>query len=67
MPNDLNELKYHDCREAGEESWWEYDAQGIALDRVCRICKKAKLSKYRSCILTGYNQNDVDEPIEEEA
>lgn len=47
-------------------SWWEHDAQGIPLARVCDKCKKEKLSKYRPEILTGYNQLDVDEPIEEE-
>ena len=58
------DLKHHDCREAGESSWWEYDAQGIPLCRVCRLCKEAKLSRYRPCILTGYDQSDVDEPID---
>jgi len=58
------ELKNHDCREAGEHSWWEDDAQGIALCRVCAKCKKAKLARYRPCILSGYTQADVDEPIE---
>lgn len=62
-----DDLRYHDCREAGENSWWEYDAQGIELDRVCALCRDAKLSKYRSCILTGYDQSDMDEPIEEES
>lgn len=48
----------------GDGSWWEYDARGIPLTRVCEECRKLKLSKYRPCILTGYDQNDVDEPIE---
>jgi hypothetical protein len=47
-------------------SWWERDAQGIELCRVCPTCKTAKLSRYRPEILTGYNQSDVDEPIEPE-
>lgn len=47
-------------------SWWENDAQGIPLARVCNSCKKEKLSKYNPMILTGYNQSDVDEPIEGE-
>lgn len=62
-----DDLKYHDCREADEDSWEEYDAQGIYLCRVCDVCRKAKLSRYRPCILEGYTQADVDEPIEEEA
>jgi len=47
-------------------SWWEYDAQGIPLARVCDHCAAEKLSKYRPEILSGYTQADVDEPIDEE-
>ena len=47
-----------------EPSWWENDAQGIPLCRVCDICRREKLSGYRPEILTGYSQADVDEPIE---
>lgn len=47
-------------------SWWEYDAQGIELCRVCPECRYAKLSRYRPEILEGYDQNDVNEPIEPE-
>ena len=46
-----------------EPSWWEYDAQGIPLCRVCDDCRKHKLRQYRPEILSGYDQNDVDEPI----
>jgi len=49
-----------------KESWWEYDAQRIPLCRVCDDCRQEKLSQYRPEILTGYNQLDVDEPIEPE-
>ena len=45
----------------GDESWWEYDAQDIALCRVCHECRQEKLSKYRADILSGYTQADVDE------
>ncbi len=31
----------------GDGSWWEYDAQGIALCRVCAQCRAAKLARYR--------------------
>ena len=51
---------------SGEYSWWENDAQGIPLARVCDKCIKEKLSKYRPEILSGYSQEDVDEPIEPE-
>lgn len=47
-------------------SWWEHDAQGIPLCRVCDHCIDEKLSAYRPEILTGYDQRDVDEPIEGE-
>jgi len=57
-----DELQYHQCDR--DESWWENDAQGIPLARVCDKCYEAKLSRYRPEILTGYTQNDVDEPIE---
>ena len=42
-----------------------YDAQGIYLCRACEKCEKEKMGRYRPEILTGYNQSDVDEPIEE--
>lgn len=49
----------------GEDETWEvYDAQRIYLCRVCERCEKAKLSRYRPEILSGYDQSDVDEPIE---
>lgn len=47
-------------------SWWEHDAQGIPLCRVCDKCIDEKLSRYRPEILSGYTQADVDEPIEEQ-
>lgn len=50
----------------GEPTWWEYDAQGIELCKVCDRCRTAKLSRYRPEILEGYTQLDVDEPIEPE-
>lgn len=49
---------------SNEPSWWARDAQGIELCRVCDRCEHAKLSRYRPEILRGYNQSDVDEPIE---
>jgi len=47
-------------------SWWISDAQGIPLCRVCEKCEAAKLMRYRPHILTGYDQSDVDERIEED-
>lgn len=49
---------------SGEMSQWVSDAQGIPLCRVCPKCKEKKLSRYRPEILKGYDQSDVDEPIE---
>jgi hypothetical protein len=59
----------HYCRgrkRSEEPSWWVYDARGIALCRVCPRCEKEHLSRYRPEILNGYDQSDVDEPIEPE-
>ena len=39
-------MKLCDCG-SGEHSWWENDARGIPLARVCRKCEEEKLSKYR--------------------
>jgi len=47
-------------------SWWENDARGIPLARVCVKCKKAKLSGYRPEVLSNPNY-EADEPIEPEA
>ena len=52
------------CLHENQFSWWENDAQGIPLARVCDKCVDIVLSKYRPEILSGYDQSDVDEPIE---
>ena len=57
---------FMDCDHTKQDSWWEYDYQGIPLARVCVRCVEAKLSQYRPEILEGYTQADVDERIEEE-
>jgi hypothetical protein len=49
---------------SSEPSWWEYGAQGIPLCRVCDRCRREKLAVYRPEILSGYDQSDVNEPIE---
>ena len=46
-------------------SWWENDARGIPLARVCAVCKRAKLSGFRPEVLTDSNY-DYDGPIEED-
>ncbi len=45
-------------------AYWVNDAQGIPLCKACDHCIKEKLKGYRPEILTGYDQSDVDEPIE---
>jgi hypothetical protein len=62
-------VREHECLGGNistEPSWWESDAQGIPLCRVCDRCRREKLSHYRPEILSGYGQGDVDEPIEPE-
>ncbi len=55
----------HECPcGSGLYSEWERDYQGIPLCRCCDKCRKEKLSHFRPEILTGYSQEDVDEPIE---
>lgn len=50
---------------SGKNSWWESDARGIPLARVCVDCKQKALSKYRPEVLTN-SQYEADEPIEED-
>jgi hypothetical protein len=50
---------------SGKESWWERDARGIPLCRVCTKCKREKLSRYRPDVLTDSNYF-ADEAIEDE-
>lgn len=46
-------------------SWWEYDARGIPLCRVCSKCRPEKLSRYRPEVLNNPNYV-ANEPIDEE-
>jgi len=50
---------------SGSYSWWEYDARGIPLCRVCEECIDIKLSVYRRDVLTNPNYS-ADEQIEED-
>lgn len=50
----------------GDGSWWEHDARGIPLCRVCSSCRAAKLAKYRPDVLADPNYW-ADEPIEADA
>ena len=53
------------CRHDRHNSWWEYDARGFALARVCDKCRKKVLSKYRPDVLSD-PQYEADEEIEPE-
>jgi hypothetical protein len=48
---------------SGRNSWWENDARGIPLARVCPKCRAEKLAKFRPEVLTN-PQHETDEPIE---
>tara|TARA_R100001594_G_scaffold149032_1_gene205712 strand:+ start:823 stop:1239 length:417 start_codon:yes stop_codon:yes gene_type:complete len=44
------------------ETWFEHDARGIPLAKVCDNCRELKLSKYRPEVLTN-PQYAHDEPL----
>lgn len=46
-----------------QNSWWEQDARGIPLARVCNSCREEVLSKYRPEVLVD-SQYQADEQIE---
>lgn len=50
---------------SGKNSWWENDARGIPLARVCVECKSEKLRKFRPEVLTNSNY-ECDETVEED-
>lgn len=55
---------HHDVHAGGvEPSWWEHDARGIPLAKVCAKCRDAKLGIYRRDVLVDPNYT-ADEPIE---
>ena len=64
--NDAFTPRRHNCPCGSKlHSWWENDARGIPLCRVCDKCKKEKLAGYRPEVLTESNY-DADEQIEDE-
>lgn len=50
---------------SGQPSWWENDARGIPLARVCDACIDRKLAAYRPDVLADPTYW-ADEPIEDE-
>lgn len=55
-------FKYCPCG-SQKNSWWESDARGIPLARICEDCKEERLSKFRKEVLTNSNYQTT-EPIE---
>jgi len=60
----MEDLKYHMCRESGNDSWVLYDKMGFYLDRVCSACEKAKRSKWRPGIVEDDDSEEY--PVEED-
>ena len=58
----MTDLQYCHHPEGG---WWEYDARGIELCKVCDLCIEVKLAQYRPEVLTNSNY-EANEPIEED-
>lgn len=50
---------------SGKPSWWESDARGIPLARVCETCVDKVLARYRPDVLNNPNY-EADEPIDED-
>lgn len=51
------------CKHDKHNSWWEYDARGIPLCRVCSRCKAEKLKRYRPDVLydpSYWSDEDID-------
>lgn len=51
------------CNHNRENSWWEHDARGIPLARVCDKCEATVLARYRRDVRTDSNYW-ADEEIE---
>jgi hypothetical protein len=47
------------------ESWLMYDARGIYVSRVCKVCENEVKSRYRADIFTD-SEYWADEPIDED-
>ena len=49
----------------GDGSWWEHDARGIPLARVCQRCRRAVLARFRPEVLTdpSYAASEPIDPI----
>lgn len=47
-----------------QNSWWLNDCKGIPLKRVCDSCIEEVKKGYEPWVFGGYDQSDIDEPIE---
>jgi hypothetical protein len=67
MPKGCQYIDGADFHMKGDGSWWENDARGIPLARVCDHCIREKLAGYRPDVLTDsqYEADDIgdDEPL----
>ena len=57
-------FKYCPCG-SQKNSWWESDARGIPLARICEDCKEERLEKFKKEVRINPNY-DADEPIDNE-
>ena len=51
----MEDLKYHRCNR--HSSWWEHDAQGIPLARVCEKCRDIGL--YHMGLLLAFGVTNI--------
>lgn len=47
-----------------DQPWWKYDARGIPLAKICKVCADYKLSKFRPEVIGNPNYS-ADESVEE--
>lgn len=38
-----------------DQPWWKYDARGIPLAKICKVCADYKLSKFRPEVINNAN------------
>lgn len=65
---DRDTLRHHIQTHTKYNSYWEHDARGIPLCRVCNRCRRDQLAKYNPEVLglCGRYEDAVEEPIEPE-
>jgi hypothetical protein len=65
---DRDALRHHIQTHTKHNSYWEHDARGIPLCRVCDSCLRDQLAKYKPWVLglRGRYDDAVEENIEPE-